>query len=140
MEFHFPYYALRRSAAPLTDPRGLRRCAMFAADTLLSQENEYLYEAQISLLVTGIDEWFWTAYCCVETYFGSEETIYHYQDEHLDAPSGGERRARYPVWNPREYFLFIASRRFRQVTREWSVIVKALEARLRPQVRTTFKS
>ena len=95
---------------------------------------EYLYEAQISLLVTGVDEWYWTAYCCTEVYFSSEEKMQYYHDHGLDAPSGGERPAHSPVWNPREYFLFILSRRFRQVTKEYQNLVVALEERLEMQV------
>lgn len=134
MEFHFPYYALRESTSLLGDSRGLRRSNEFPGKGMSSRGKEYLCEAQISVLVTGLDEWFWTVYCCVDTYFGSEETIQYYHDEHLDAPSGGERFARYPVWNPRGYFLHILSRRFRQATKEWAIVVRALEDRLKFQV------
>jgi hypothetical protein len=135
MEFHFPYYALRESATCITDPRNVRRCTVFPGKySRRTQSKEYLCEAQVSVLVTGIDEWFWTAYCCVDKYFGSEETLQHYYDGNLDAPSGGERWLDFPIWNPREYFLFILSRRFRQATKEWAIVVRALEESLRSQV------
>lgn len=134
MEFHFPYYALREGTSPLKDSRAIRRSNEFSVKALSPRGKEYLCEAQISVLVTGIDEWFWTAYCCVDTYFGSEGKVQYYHDEHLDAPSGGERFARYPIWNPRGYFLDILSRRFRQATKEWTIVVRALEDRLKFQV------
>ena len=86
------------------------------------------------MLVTGFDEWFWTAYCCAETYFGSEESIQYYTDNQLDALTGGEKSMLYPVWNPREYFLSILSRRLKQVTKEWSNVVETLQDRLRLHV------
>ena len=88
------------------------------------------------MVVIGYDEWHWTAYCCADTYFGSEETIQLYHERGLDAPSGGARPTHYPVWNPREYFLFILSRRTKQVTKEWGNVVNTLEDRLRYYVRT----
>ena len=134
MEFHLPYYALRQSSLPRNDSRGLRRCGRFMITRANSETPEYLYEAQISLLVSGVDEWFWTSYCCADTYFGSEKTIQYYHDRDLDASSGGERPTHYPVWNPREYFLYVLSRRFRQVTQEWRVVVTAVEDRLQNNV------
>ena len=76
------------------------------------------------MLITGIAEWFWTAYCCIDTYFGNESTIQAHHESKHDALIGGSQRARwYPIWNPREYFLFILSSRFRQITREWDVVI-----------------
>ena len=86
------------------------------------------------MLVTGVDEWFWTAYFCAETYFGSEESIHYYTDNQYDALTGGEKSLLYPVWNPREYFLSILSRRLKQVTKEWSNVVETLQDRLRLHV------
>lgn len=120
------------------DLRGLRRCGKFVANRERSGDPEFLYEAQVSFVVVGVDEWVWTAYCLVETYFGSEQTIEYYHEGGFDAPSGGARSTLYPVWNPREYFLFILSLRAKQVTQEWSNLVEALEQRLQHHVRQTL--
>ena len=138
MEFHLPYYALRQSDLPTPDPRGLRRHGKFLTKRVTDGVPEYLYEAQISVLVTGIDEWFWTAYCCAETYFGSEETMQFYHHRKVDAPTGGFKPKLYPIWNPREYFLLVLCRRFRQVRTEWANVVNALEGRLQHHVRVSF--
>ncbi|MCJ1247183.1 hypothetical protein MMC30_004397 [Trapelia coarctata] len=130
MEFHLPYYALRRSTVPRSDTRGLRRCVQFNPPRPLGQSPEYLYEAQISVIVTGVDEWFWTTYCRVDKFFGSEEDIKFYYERGLDAPTGGLKPAHYPEWNPRQYFLLILYRRFRQITKEWGNVVHTLEGRL----------
>ena len=134
MEFHLPYYTLREHAVPQRDARQLRRCGEFVRNPLTPHLIEHLYEAQISVLITGIDEWFWTTYCSVDTFFGSEKSLKHYHVECLDAPTGGERPIHFPVWNPREYFLYVLSRRFKQATQEWSVVVRALEERLQSHV------
>jgi hypothetical protein len=31
--------------------------------------SDYIYEAQSSVMVTGLDDWVWTAYCFVDVYF-----------------------------------------------------------------------
>lgn len=135
LEFHLPYYALRQHDSKLQDPRGLRRCGKFIPGRSASSLPECLYEAQISVVIVGVDEWVWTAYCCTENYFGSEETVQFYHERGLDAPSGGARPTHYPVWNPREYFLFILALRVNQITKEWSNTVIALEERLQYHVR-----
>ncbi|MCJ1308189.1 hypothetical protein MMC25_001841 [Agyrium rufum] len=97
MEFQLPYYVLRHSRKIDSDPRGLRRSGDFAIPDTSSlsetndQDHEFIYEAQISLLVSGIDEWFWTAYFCIDTSFGSDETAEAYHNSNTDAPIGGAR-------------------------------------------------
>ncbi len=95
--FHLPSYALREGPTRQIDARGLRRHADFIPDHSTPGISEYLYEAQISVVVTGIDEWFWTAYCCTDTHFGSEETVQYYHKNGLDAPTGGEKSTVYPI-------------------------------------------
>lgn len=135
LEFHLPYYALRRSPIPQEDARGLRRCGSFIPSRENPNASDYIYEAQVSVLVIGVDEWFWTAYCCTDTHFGSEETVQYYHEHSLDAPTGGEKSTIYPIWNPREYFLLILSCRVKQIRKEWSNIMDALEDRLQYHVK-----
>lgn len=128
MEFHLPYFALRKNASPISDLRGLRRSADFLRTLKIANGYEQIHEAQISVLVAGIDEWYWTVHCCVNNYFGSKEMIQYYVEKKLDGPIGeGGRSKDFPVWNPREYFLMALSRRIRQVTWEWSSVVLTLE-------------
>ena len=135
-----PYYALRESIQPITDHRGLRNCGKLPANLSNPLKPEYIYEAQISVMVTGIDEWFWTAHCCVDTYFGSEQGVEAYHDSTLDAPTGGERLISQPAWNPREYFLYILSRRFRQTMKEWRITVNVIEGRLQIHVSRIYEN
>ena len=74
MEFHIPYIAIRDKLQP--DPRRLRTDSemlkTLEMETKKTQNDTFYYQAQISFLLTGVDEWHWTAYCCVDTFFGSE--------------------------------------------------------------------
>ena len=116
----------------MQDIRGLRRSGPLFPD---SNPNEFLYEAQISFVIVGLDEWVWTAYCLTETYFGSEESIEYYYRRGYDAPSGGAKPMHYPIWNPREYFLFILSSRIHQLWKEWFNAVRTLEDRIQYHVK-----
>ena len=84
------------------------------------------------MLLTGWDEWFWTAHCWVDTYYGSAESIDSYDESELDGPTCRNRHE--PVWNPRGYFLLALSHRFKQITREWAVIVRTIDIRLQAYV------
>ena len=95
-----------------------------------SSADVFFYEAQISLLLVGVDEWLWTVYCCVDTFFGSERAPSNYEHNGQDAPSGGGRQTSYPVWSPRGYFLFVLSRRINQIAKEWRNIVSFVETEL----------
>ena len=132
LEFHLSYYALRSHTCKVQDSRELRRSGPLFPD---SNPNEFLHEAQISFVIIGLDEWVWTAYCLTETYFGSEESIEYYYRRGYDAPSGGAKPMHYPIWNPREYFLFILASRIRQSRQEWFNAVRTLEARIQYHVK-----
>ena len=110
--------------------RLLRRFGQLPTNLSDPQTLESIYEAQISFLVSGFDEWYWTAYCFIDTFFNNDDVTQFYYDQKVDAAIGGERDIKFPVWNPRQCFLFTLSRRFRQVRKEWSILVDALDSRL----------
>ncbi|EXJ59775.1 hypothetical protein A1O7_03922 [Cladophialophora yegresii CBS 114405] len=119
MEFHLPYCALRRADGSFDprnfDPRGLRRAYPMLPNYRQPQDQLYYYDAQISVLVTGVVEWYWTAYCCVDTFAKEPEKVETYMRHKSDGPSAGGSAEHYPLWNPREYFLLVLSRRCTQV-------------------------
>jgi hypothetical protein len=114
-----------------------RRAGEFQASFSLcaGDEREFFHEAQVSVLLVGIDEWVWTLYCLVETHFSESgpEDVEHYirPGGDWDAPSGEGANYSRPVWNPREYFLLVLSRRLRQVRFEWANLVQTLETRFK---------
>jgi hypothetical protein len=106
-------------------------------NTSTSTDEPYcLYEAQISVAVTGIDHWVWAAYCFVDTYFDSEETVDRYHQLNgargsikgrADPLAAGRLNADEPIWTPREYFFTLFEFRMHQVLREWNYIVGKVE-------------
>jgi len=109
-----------RSSRPLPLPRNE------------DEKEDLYYEFQLSVLVTGVDEWLWTSYCCVDTYYGCEPDRRAYlEDAHPAEPaSGGSASLDFPIWNPREYYLVVLSRRISQATREWVSLIEAFEERM----------
>jgi hypothetical protein len=101
---------------------------------------DYIYEAQISVLVTGIDDWVWAAYCFVDVYFkdaGHSERVHHYSDPRvrMDPHSCGKHPADPPTWIPREYFLRALQARIEQVKHEWNNSVSRLMQQIEPYVK-----
>jgi hypothetical protein len=141
MEFHIPYLALRTGRKhedkrflpqdPMTE---LRAWTEMPEPIEGHSEPLFYYEAQTSCLLIGVDEWYWTAYCCTDTFFGSERTPISYADLGLDGPTGGSLLSSQPAWNPRDYFLRVLSARMSQATKEWVVVVAILQSRLESYV------
>ncbi|KAE9366670.1 hypothetical protein N431DRAFT_495096 [Stipitochalara longipes BDJ] len=101
---------------------------------------EYIYESQISVMVSGIDDWIWTAYCFVDVYFKesihTEQVEYYssHADDRMDPHSCGKYAADRPVWDPRKYFLRALSARMEQIREEWDNSVSLLMYQIDPYV------
>ncbi|KAE8379714.1 hypothetical protein BDV26DRAFT_303422 [Aspergillus bertholletiae] len=128
LEFHLPYYVLRPHETKLQDRRGLRKHRFFRPPTL--NDSDCIYEAQLSLVVYGVDDYFWTAYLCEDSYFREQNPVTEYIQDEVDGPSFGHRMCKFPIWDPRYYFLSILSIRMNQVVMEWAVLVETLESHL----------
>jgi hypothetical protein len=132
----------------IQDPRKVRRSeeVMYLpiqAHASLSSDDvpEYIYESQISVMVSGIDNWVWTAYCFVDVYFKGDthtEKVEHYSSDainRMEPHSCGKHAADRPVWDPRKYFLRALSARMEQVREEWENSVSLLMFQIDPYVR-----
>jgi hypothetical protein len=142
LEFHVPFYALRRGSekrdSRQLDGQCLRASRALPLCRFEEEIHDFYHEAHASLLVTGVDEWVWTAYFCVDTYFGAEPNWQSYPkitSSGHDGPTGGWIFQKHPFWNPREYFLVVLKRRMMQVTAEWTVLIDTYEQRLNQYVR-----
>ncbi|KAK2598423.1 hypothetical protein N8I77_011843 [Diaporthe amygdali] len=153
LEFHLPFYACKKGPELVKDQRlktnqkPLRRTgdlqflklAPFQTDA--SGLDDCIYEAQISVLVTGVDHWSWTAFAFVDTYYKgpeNQESVEHYLEQvqygaRLDPLTEGQYYAEPPVWRPREYFLRVLESRVKQVKREWHNTVFRILQRIEPQ-------
>ncbi|KAL4889883.1 hypothetical protein BDV59DRAFT_185683 [Aspergillus ambiguus] len=130
LEFHLPHFVIRKDHLNSRDERGLRKFRYFHPQGKANVGRKCIYETQISLLVFGTDDFFWTAYFFVDTYYGGRESVDHYLRQRLDPPSGGYLHLDSPIWDPRYYFLTVFSVRLNQVTMEWTVLVREIEQSL----------
>ncbi|EDP51441.1 hypothetical protein V8F44DRAFT_654859 [Aspergillus fumigatus] len=124
-DFHLPYYALRPDQPDLRDSRGLRKHRYFRPPG--EEKQDRIYEAQVSLVVFGVDDFFWAAYFCEDTYFSDQDLVATCLQDEVDGPSLGRRMHKFPIWDPRYYFLSILATRTGQITLEWTVLVQSLE-------------
>ena len=158
LAFHLPYYCWRSSQKACEDHRrdvNARPLRQSRDVSFLNWErsgsSDFLYEAQISCVVAGSDEWRWVAYCFVDTYFdAAEETkesvLSYHEDSQIeegmraDPLTRGKADADKPVQNPKEYFLIVLRYRIAQVKREWQQVVAKVQKSIREyiQVRSPF--
>lgn len=128
----------------------MRQCwhlPLFGSKSVSSSRAEYfLYEAQVSVAVTGFDDSVWTAYGIVDTYFGTKESIRRYDRFTTGHSSGrpdplaaGQINADVPIWNPREYFLRVFEIRIIQISREWDFILDRVEDAVKQYVQSGFR-
>jgi hypothetical protein len=105
----------------------------------------HFYQAQTSSLSLGPEEWFWTEYFLVDTYFGSEPKLYNYLNNCLtgdgsDPPLGGEGTMKIPCFDPRKYFLLKLDRRAFQAMAEYTALIETFDKRMEEYVSERFQS
>ncbi|KAI3398865.1 hypothetical protein diail_8374 [Diaporthe ilicicola] len=163
LEFHLPFYACKKGPELVEDQRPknkkkpLRRTGnlqflkLAPFRTEPRDSNDCIYEAQISVLVTGVDHWSWTAYAFIDTYYkgtGNRESVEYYVEQVEQVEYGpkpdplteGQYDAEPPVWRPREYFLRVLECRVKQVKREWHNTVFCILQRIEPHTQDDLLS
>jgi hypothetical protein len=158
LAFHIPFYAWRMSDKAREDHRldaNASRLRQSRDVSFLNWErswsSDFLYEAQISCLVTGSDESRWVAYCFVDTYFDAadeaKETVEAYHEDslmdggmHVDPLTFGVIAAEKAISTPREYFLSVFQIRIAQVKREWEQVVAKVRQSIREYLQVSSLS
>lgn len=148
MAFHLSYPAWRESMEPQEDQRRDGNGKPFRRYQDMSYirnddqpTRSFLYEAQMSFVIAGIDDHRWMSYCWTDTYFDQDcdeqETVETYFEDStsytglvMDPNSRGEIPSDAPVQGPRIYFLHIFSSRLSQVVSEWTTVVRQLQQAL----------
>lgn len=82
----------------------------------------------------GVDDFFWTAYFCEDAYFRTSNPILEHLQDMGDGPSGGARMSKFPLWDPRYYFLSVLVIRVDQIVMEWEVIADRISIYLEKDV------
>jgi hypothetical protein len=130
----------RTDGSPLRIAEEVMYLQMQDRTPLLAERlSEYIYESQLSVMVSGIDDWVLAGYCFVDVYFKGErhcEQVEHYSNANpkMDPHSCGRYAADPPVWTPRGYFLRALSARMQQVKQEWDNSVSRLIQQIEPYV------
>lgn len=128
---------------PLRQSWDLPFLSRFMRTSASTDKRHFLYEAQISVALIGIDHWVWAAYCLVDTYFESDERLKESVDRYdqlkgrrgrPDPLAAGQIDASKPIWPPREYFLRVFETRIKQAQREWHKIVDNVENEVKKYV------
>jgi hypothetical protein len=159
LDLHMPFFLLRKSLPPSdesvrkvnTKPR--RRwidLSFLKIDTPDSPDKEPkevwgMYEAQISCVVTGPDDFQWVGYGFVDTEIDgdldepplNEPSLDELSKDSLnfDPISDGELDANIPISRPRDYWLKVFEIRIKQVGKEWDYFIYKLELSVNKYVR-----
>lgn len=104
--------------------------------------NEYVYESQLSYLVSGLSRYSWSAYLFNDLYFeldDNSDSVAGYDAERemepgLDPLSTGKIFLSAAPCEPREYFLFIFEIRMRRIKKEWKQLYGAIDEAIRTYV------
>jgi hypothetical protein len=144
---HLPYFVWRRKECQDhrrdTNDSPLRKTQNVSFLNWKNPDRSgFLYEAQISCVVSGRDQYRWLAYCFVDNYFdaGEEEreSVLSYHENSLgedgtlmDPLTYGSSTEDKPIERPREYFLEVLQARLGQVQREWQQVVAKVEQSIR---------
>jgi hypothetical protein len=100
-----------------------------------------VYEAHLAVAVTGIDHQVWTAYCFVDTYFGTEDSVHSYDQidgigARPDPLAAGRLDANMPMGDPRAYFFKIFEIRMQLVVRNWNAVIDNTKKKIEQYVCT----
>jgi hypothetical protein len=150
LAFHLPYYAWRsgkgnedhRQHQHSKNVPRISHNVSFLDWNANGQTDHFLHEAQISCIVTGLDNKSWVAYCFVDSYFdttatGETATCYQVNTAKsneglvLDPLTRGHTSADRPMLGPRQYFLKVLEIRLYQVTAEWRQVVDKVHSSVR---------
>lgn len=129
-----------------TDVSFLSTSLLGAETSTKSEEHEFLYEAQTSLVVFGWNRTIWTACALTDTYFypdafnpNNEDLLAYYEDvEEIewDAISMAELPIdRVSINDPREYFLMTLKIRGEKCKDEWRNVLYHMKIGVRKYVR-----
>jgi hypothetical protein len=146
MEFHLPFFALRRKPPPSdldSRPRHKRLrkwkdLSFLKGGDALDQEKWYVHQAHISCVVFGFDHWSWMAHGFVDTEHDgddSEDKVASSDDYNADLIARGlDANLLIGDGKPREYFLKAFETRLKPYRQEWRALVGWLEKRIHDYV------
>ncbi|KAH7401887.1 hypothetical protein DE146DRAFT_444864 [Phaeosphaeria sp. MPI-PUGE-AT-0046c] len=139
LEFHIPYFAMRRSQ-PERDfaqrkkrtHRGWMNLSFLDSKDADPEADGIcgIHQAHIAVTIGGTANTRWYVYCFEDRHFDEdgqlgqdEQTAVHQSDQIARGEFGAEN----PIWDPREYFFVVFLIRMKQVQKEWEELVRFIE-------------
>ncbi|KAF2684747.1 hypothetical protein K458DRAFT_337807 [Lentithecium fluviatile CBS 122367] len=144
LQFHMPFYALRRGFREpcykeevFVKPRRIWRDISFlenGENAIPDAKPLGIHESHMAFTICGVANHRWIAYSFSDTDFDEDKDMgeceFDYSGMVADQIAADNTRpvnANHPIWNPREYFLLIASRRLNQIFGEWAKLIRKIE-------------
>ncbi|KAK0723481.1 hypothetical protein B0T26DRAFT_261689 [Lasiosphaeria miniovina] len=142
LELNISYFSLRRGSRPILDQRARWDGKGHLRETLCSPRDPTspsstpgalysIYETQLSVAVTGVDHWRWTAWALVDSWFEPQDSVSEYHEggettAQLDPLAAGQVEVDPPTRYPREYFLKVFEIRILEIEKEWNYTLQVL--------------
>ncbi|KAK3380658.1 hypothetical protein B0T24DRAFT_676328 [Lasiosphaeria ovina] len=143
LELNISYFSLRQGGRPVLDQRSRWDRKGYLRETLCSPRDPSspcsipgalysIYETQLSIAVTGVDHWRWTAWAFVDNWFEPEDSVSTYYEggettAQPDPLAAGQVDVDPPIRYPREYFLKVFEIRILEIEKEWNYMLQVLQ-------------
>jgi hypothetical protein len=140
LDLHIPFFILEKCVPPKTSAGTIKTkparqwtdLSFLRLDGLESQAQDSaevwgMQEAQISCVVTGTDDWRWVAYGFVDSEVDGLLDDCSEADLCFDQIARGELEARFPVRQPRNYWIRVFQIRLASIGKQWEHILYRLQ-------------
>lgn len=137
LELHLPFFALRCHSMRTGENRRIpiRKVEdlSFLRIKPLAGHRLALYEAQFSLVLSCWNENTWTAYAFEDTDFNDPEEDEEEDEEGYDVHGitldyvAGVPEPAVPMYNAKEYFIWVLAIRSDKILREWRAVCRVVE-------------
>ena len=145
---HLPFFALRHEKKLRSDHRATAKGTVFKRSRSLQFSQGFqqtpnesypllnLYEGQISIVVTGIDDWRWSTWAFIDAFFDRSESARNFDDisqpYRVDPLLRGQLRVSHEQ-DPRRYFLDVCRTQAERVEEEWNAIFQVVKEMVEQQ-------
>jgi len=148
LDLHIPFFILSKCLPPeastgtiKTKPsRRWTNLSFLRLDGLeyQAQDSEEVWgmqEAQISCVINGVSDWRWTAYGFVDSEVDGILSDCCEEDMYFDQIAGGEIEARFPIRQPRNYWIWVFQIRITSIGKQWEHNLYRLQRAIDTHVR-----
>jgi len=137
-----PFYALRKSRSlPCKKDEVFVKPPRKWRDVSFVIDSSGIHESHMAFTVCGVADRRWVAYAFRDTDYDEDQDMGEFEFDYngmaadqIAADGARPVNANHPVWNPREYYLMIVSRKLSQIVGEWAKLIRKLEKGIQKHV------